>query len=193
MNQKKQRGLAIFALAIALLATSIAYAALSATLKISGNVVRKGVNVNVHFSNITTPVTTGTGKMSTSPAIDGTTLTFGVELSKPGDSVKFDFTLVNDGDVTMHIVDKIDGTFNNVEFVTSSDLNSMDATSEDITCSLFHKSGKFDMYGSSIYLASGASETMTIQCAYNESATTVSETDKELKIHLGFNFYQTTY
>ena len=52
MKQKKQRTLAIFALAIALVATTIAYAVLSTTLKVSGSVTKKGGTWAINIQNI---------------------------------------------------------------------------------------------------------------------------------------------
>lgn len=76
MNQKKQRTLAIFALAIALVATTVAYAVLSTTLKVSGSVTKKGGTWAINIQNISTVTTTGSGKMTTAPKVSGTTLSF---------------------------------------------------------------------------------------------------------------------
>lgn len=203
MNQKKQRTLAIFALSIALLATSIAYAALSATLKISGSVVRKGLTWDVHLANPTTPITTGTGKMTIAPKIDGTKLTFTSELSKPGDSVEFNFDIVNGGDIDA-LLAFFYGSLNEKSFSSSSEIKISQLTSEDITCSVLYKGKLLSYYSEDmkkygaidpgdLSVAKGESKTVTVKCLYNESATTVSEKDEEFKFVVDFDYNQLGY
>ena len=195
MNQKKQRTLAIFALTVALLATSIAYAALSATLKVSGSATKKGGTWNVHLASPTTPKTTGTGKMTSTPTISGTTLSFGAELSKPGDAIEFNFSVVNGGNIDATLKG-ITGSFNGTSWTQQAS-----STSEDVTCSLLYNSQVLSTTTTTVSGTSALSsldlpstnktKVVTVKCVYSSTATSVSSVDKALTFKVSFNYQQT--
>ena len=98
MKQKNQRTLAIFALAIAIVATTIAYAALSTTLNISGTVTKKGGSWNIYFTNPSSASIEGSAKASTI-TLASTQVSFNVELYKPNDSVTYTVDIKNGGTI----------------------------------------------------------------------------------------------
>lgn len=201
MNQKKQRTLAIFALAIALVATTVAYAALSTTLNISGNITKKGGSWSVGIANISNVSTTGTGALSTAPSVTGTTLSFEADLKKPGDSVSFTFDLVNNGSVDAVM------SFNDVEFAINgvsqqpTTWADMTVVSDDIIYELAVEDASMnDNYISRppadmlIYLYDSSTSLymrgvkLTLTWKENSKITTIE--DKKLKITASFPFKQ---
>ena len=98
MRNRNTRSIAICALAVALIATTVAYAVLQTTLNISGSVTRKGGSWSINFANATITSTRGKASMTT-PSINGTNLTFNTTLYQPGDEVTFTFDVVNSGNI----------------------------------------------------------------------------------------------
>ena len=97
-NTREMRIITVAALCVAVICLSVAYAALSQTLKVSGNAKMNGADWNVHFANVKVAAT-GVATY-TMPTVSSTQLKdFGVVLSKPGDSVTFSFDIVNDGNL----------------------------------------------------------------------------------------------
>lgn len=202
MNQKKQRTLAIFVLAIALVATTIAYAVLSTTLSISGNVTKKGGSWDVHLANVSQATTTGTGKMTTTPQISGTTLSFAAELSKPGDSVEFTFDIVNGGTINAIMYTGSLSLNNKSESIAS--YSGFSVTNNNITYKIYMKDdlGNWESAGTNLfsccnsygdgYLALGKQETKNVKIVltYNSSATSVDSTDKTMNVTASFPFVQ---
>lgn len=201
MNQKKQRTLAIFALAIALVATTVAYAALSTTLNISGNITKKGGSWSVGITNLSSVSTTGTGSMSKAPSVTGTTLSFDADLKKPGDSVSFTFDIVNSGTVTAQMpflggqdaIMKINGV--SKSFASYSE---MKVVSDDITYLLEIKAsnGKFYSTYDQTYITLGDKNTSTntktfkLTLTWNEGTKITTVDDKKLTVTASFPFEQ---
>lgn len=196
MNQKKQRTLAIFALAIALVATTVAYAALQTTLKVSGNVTKKGGTWAIKIQNISSVTTTGSGKMTSAPKVSGTTLSFAAELSKPGDSVSFTFDIANNGTVNaeMTYAGSAEMTMNGVSRRLVSSSEEMSIKSDDIIYELARKNsaGTFDTTPSDYYLTLNAKDKITFRLTlkYDPSASSVSASDKALTVSATFPFHQ---
>ncbi len=97
-NQREMRIITVVALCVAVICLSVAYAAMSETLKVGGSAKMTGADWNVHFANVSAS-TTGVATY-TMPSISSTQLhDFGVVLTKPGDSVTFRFDIMNDGNL----------------------------------------------------------------------------------------------
>lgn len=107
---EKERGiklLAIVALLVSVIGLSVAYAAYSATLLISGTVTaKKSADAwNVHFtaldgSSTLTPTLTGHATVATAATLTDTTISsFNINFFAPGDSVKYEFKVNNTGAV----------------------------------------------------------------------------------------------
>lgn len=201
MNQKKQRTLAIFALAVALIATTVAYAALSTTLNISGNITKKGGSWSVGITNLSSVSTTGTGSMSKAPSVTGTTLSFDADLKKPGDSVSFTFDIVNSGTVTAQMpflggqdaIMEINGV--SKSFASYSE---MKVVSDDITYLLEIKASNGEFYSTydQTYITLGDKNTSTntktfkLTLTWNEGTKITTVDDKKLTVTASFPFEQ---
>ncbi len=183
MEQRKQRTLAIFALALALIATSVAYAALSTTLTISGNVTKKGGSWSVYISNVSNIKTSGSAVMSTNPTVSGsstTSLNFAATLIKPGDKVEFDFTVANAGSVDAKISDSAAVIFKtSLGAYTASDVASVNAN--DITCKVTYNGSVISLGNKSALTltkktgSTPTTKTLHASCEYNDVSKISSE------------------
>lgn len=101
MRKKTNRGkLVIASVLLLLLGISIGYAALSTQLTVNGTTKISSNTWNVYFNNIT--VTSGSKTATTIPTVSGTsttTLTYAVDLAKPGDYYEFTVDVVNNGSI----------------------------------------------------------------------------------------------
>ena len=88
----------VYALAIALAVTTVAYAVMQTTLNVSGTIIKKGAALDIYFANLKTPSLSGNGK-STSATLSSTNIEFTIELSEPLDSVTYYFDVVNSGTI----------------------------------------------------------------------------------------------
>ena len=193
MNQKKQRGLAIFALAIALVATTVAYAALSTTLQVSGNVTKKGGTWSVNIRNISNVTTTGTGKMTTAPSVSGTTLSFEAELAKPGDSVSFTFDIVNNGSVDAKV--DLGSSLISMGNYTSNIASVSELTSDNVTYALKYKKtdGSFESPAGKLWnitLKPNGSQTFMLTLTWDSTSHITTTESKKLAITAEFPFTQ---
>ena len=92
---RKHLSIILCIIVILVFTLTIAYAALSAVLTINGSAEVVASNWDIHLENAT--VRNGS-VVTTLPTItNGTTATFNVSLSKPGDYYEFNIHLVNDG------------------------------------------------------------------------------------------------
>ena len=104
-HREKKRKLVITTLsviAVAVLSLSIAYAALSEMLTISGTGTVNAIDWDISIKNSTGNKTTG-GATYTTPVVNGTTITYSVNLTRPGDSVTLYVAVNNTGDVNGEI------------------------------------------------------------------------------------------
>lgn len=93
-----KRRIIVYALAIALAVTTVAYAVMQTTLNVSGTIIKKGAALDIYFANLKTPSLSGNGK-STSATLSSTNIEFTIELSEPLDSVTYYFDVVNSGTI----------------------------------------------------------------------------------------------
>ena len=104
---RKQKNKKFLALAIVLLLLiSIGYAAISATLTISGTANISATSWNVYFTNIQT--TTGSVTASVAPSVSGTnttSLNYTIVLEKPGDFYEFTVDVKNGGTINAKIAE----------------------------------------------------------------------------------------
>ena len=121
-NYRKKLTCTLIVVAILITTMSIAYAALSATLTITGSAEVQASTWDVYFQK---QKITKTGSAEyTEPVIDGTALRdYTVSLKKPGDSVKFIYSIFNNGDYSA----QIDAILNTTPVCTSSTGNETDA------------------------------------------------------------------
>ena len=97
MEIKDYKKIVVIALCIGILALSIAFASISTTLYIKGSTKYTGNEWNIHFSNCDKGEVTGTAKKGRIDLKGTLIFVNGVELNLPGDSVTYEFDIVNSG------------------------------------------------------------------------------------------------
>ena len=131
MKQNQNRKVLSTILCIAVISVfslTIAYAVLSETLTISGSSKVNASTWDIAINNSTTNTNTTTGTATyTTPTINGTTISYGVGLTKPSDTVTLYFDVLNNGDVKGEITSIISST----PTCTSATGNTADA---DLVC-----------------------------------------------------------
>ena len=102
---KTQRNYIIIGLCMILVIMGVGYAAFSSQLKISGtsNITS---NWSVKITNIESKVLSGAPTDAQSPSYTDTTATFKTRLTSPGDTMQYDVTVSNEGDIDAKL-DKI--------------------------------------------------------------------------------------
>ena len=99
-KERKIKTLSLVALIVAVLGLTIAFAALSQTLTINGTASVDAAKWDIHFENLSEPVITGDAFEIMSPTMEGTSISnINVSLTKPGDSITYEFDVVNNGTV----------------------------------------------------------------------------------------------
>ena len=100
-----QRNYIIAGLCMILVIMGVGYAAFSSQLKISGtsNITS---NWNVKITNIESEVVSGAPTDAVAPSYTDTTATFKTRLTSPGDTMQYDVTVSNEGDIDAKL-DKI--------------------------------------------------------------------------------------
>lgn len=108
-NNTKKLQTILVAVLLLVVTMSIGYAALSATLTITGNnVIQQAITWNIAFTGTSVTGTgsgigsTTTGRDCKTATINGTSVTLanGVALSKPGDKCIYSLTIKNNGNIT---------------------------------------------------------------------------------------------
>ncbi len=166
-NQREMRIITIVALCVAVICLSVAYAAMSQTLKVSGNAEMSGADWNVHFANVRA-TTTGAATY-TMPTVSSTQLKdFGVVLSKPGDSVTFSFDIVNDGNLNA-VLSTL--TKNTPECNSLSSESDSQIVCNNITYTLKYEDDSSVEVGDG--LAKDTYSSVKLKLAYDEDATEV--------------------
>lgn len=105
-KQRKAKIFSIVALIVAVLGLTVAFAALSETLTINGTANVESAQWDIHFENLTGPTIKGTAREVSSPSLSDTELTgINIALMKPGDSISYEFDVVNSGSIDAEISD----------------------------------------------------------------------------------------
>lgn len=111
-DQKKEKNikrLSVIALIISVIGLTIAFLAMSKIAKIDKNSSIKDARWNVHFENLTSNIT-GDAKINKMPELNQEKNYIGnfeISLTKPGDSVKFCYDVVNDGTIDATLQTKL--------------------------------------------------------------------------------------
>ncbi len=97
-KQRREKVLAVISLIVSVICLSIAFAAMSTNLIINGDAALENSSWDIHFENLSEPKIVGTAKELKEPSIDDTTIkNVSVSLKNPGDSVTYEFDIVNAG------------------------------------------------------------------------------------------------
>ena len=105
----RRRNFNVLMIAIATLSlviiVSLVYAGFTGQLNITGTAVQRTSNWDIHFENLSNITTTGSAKVLSQPALDGTTTIedYSVSTTSPGDTISFTFKVVNDGNYNASI------------------------------------------------------------------------------------------
>ena len=106
MNRNRQnRNILIGMLVVAVLVMTTGYAAFGSNLNIVGTATTKDWKVDI--TSISEGVASGTARNVDTPDFNATTASFNVVLVKPGDSMEYDITISNTGNINA-VVDSID-------------------------------------------------------------------------------------
>ena len=112
-KERRTKALVIVVLLVVVAGLTVAFAALSATLKINGTAYLDASKWGIKFDNLSEPVSVGTAKTTGTAKIEETKSAeitdINVVLSTPGDKVTYTVDLVNEGTINAKI-DKIEKT-----------------------------------------------------------------------------------
>lgn len=193
------KALVVVTLLVSVLALSIAYAAYSATLLISGTVTAKKSSDawNVHFestdgSTTLTPTLGGNAKVTSSATLTETKISdFEITFYAPGDSISYDFEVKNTGSV--------DATLNKITLGSLS-CSKATGTQQGTETDANNLCGNLDMNimksdGNNISVGdkipAGGSETYKLTITWNESDTNIYENDIDISVgETTFDFVQ---
>ena len=193
------KALVVVTLLVSVLALSIAYAAYSATLLISGTVTAKKSSDawNVHFestdgSTTLTPTLGGNAKVTSSATLTETKISdFEITFYAPGDSISYDFEVKNTGSV--------DATLNKITLGSLS-CSKATGTQQGTKTDANNLCGNLDMNimksdGNNISVGdkipAGGSETYKLTITWNESDTNIYENDIDISVgETTFDFVQ---
>ena len=167
MRDRKKRNIIIGALCCLLVFMGIGYAILSQTLNISGTANMQG-NWSVKITNMKLLEANKTGRAEeVSSSYTNTTASFEADLYMPGDSIEYEVTVTNNGN--------IDAVLNDIKQTKTNQ----------------HKDIKFSnsLIGTEV-LTAGSTMTFTMKVEFLESATEMPDIEKtEYKIELVYIQY----
>ena len=176
MKDRNKRKLIIYVLVGVLMLTTVAYAALSTVLNVSGTVVKKGNLWNIYFTNPSSASIVGTATGS-SINIQASSLNFQVSLYKPGDKVTYTVDIKNGG--------TIDAVLNSIS-LTGLDT----AKSNSLNYTVTYSNGSTIKEGDT--LNAGSSKTIKITVEFDSSATSLPESDVNLTFGVTLIYGQST-
>ena len=165
-KNREVKVIAVVALLVAVVGLSVAYAALSTTLQITGQATINSASWNVQFAAGTgTPVG---GATATTPTVTSTSISnLSVTLTKPGDSYSYTFNIQNTGSINAKLGTVNIGTIS----CTSENQEEATATCEDLEYSVTYKDGTPFTVGDA--LDSQAVKEAVLTISYKDSADTV--------------------
>ena len=105
MGERKNRKLIITALAIALVSTTVAYAALQTSLNISGSISRRGGSWGQRFTNLNCKTEGSDNSTVRVTSNNGTTLSFNGTFGNVGDIISCTYNLENTGSLAAKLSD----------------------------------------------------------------------------------------
>lgn len=176
MRDRNKRRLIIYGLIGVLTLTTVAYATLQTVLNISGTVVKKGNLWNIYFTNPSSASVVGSATGG-SINIQASSLTFSVNLYKPGDKVTYTVDVKNGG--------TIDATLNSIS-LTGLDT----AKSNNVNYSVTYSDGSSINTGDLLNI--GSSKTLKIVVEYDYNATSISSSDINLTFGVTLIYNQTS-
>ena len=165
-SSNKQRNILITGLCIAVLLMGIVYAFFQTNLNIDGTATITS-KWDVKITNIVSKNIVGTASNNGDPAFTGTSATFKTNLESPGDSIEYDITVANNGNLDAQLDDivLIDSNNSAIEFSTRG-----------------LKKGDI--------INAGTSSTLNVKVAYSDSVNTDPATkESNLTVTLDYSQY----
>ncbi len=163
----------IFILIIAVIGLSIAYAAMSEVLSISGTAKMNSANWKIKFENLKAEKT-GDATFVVPTISDTSLMNYEVNLTKSGDSVTFTFDVYNNGNI-----DAVLGTLTKgkpeCSGVGSNGVNDANIVCNNITYNLKYSDNNVVKEGDS--LEKGTFKTMVLSLQYNSDSTILPNDD----------------
>lgn len=209
-KERKIKVLSLAALIVAILGLTVAFASLSEKLTINGSATVDAATWDVHFTDNVETMVFGDATITTPPEVQTDTLhvkNFAVTLTKPGDGVRFDFKVINDGTITAKQNQII--IYNGLSIETSTEeqiFKSIFAeadwdgdgvtTDEEIAKAMefIYFTYEFkDMYlgaGDCYYLEPGKTGKIVIKIAFHIDATELPKGNIKLNLNMDFPFEQ---
>ena len=167
-KERRIKILSIVALIVAILGLTVAFAALSETLTINGTASVEAASWDIHFENLSDAVLTGDASVATPPTLNNTSITdFESVLTKPGDSITYEFDIVNDGTIDAKI-----GAFDEVAWFCQEYRGSVVGSNEEARYCDLDDSGDVTITDGSIQL-----ENFSYTLTYKENGQKVKEND----------------
>ncbi len=120
MSEKRKRNVIIYSLCGVLLLMTIGYAAFNTLLTINGTTSISS-NWDIKITNITNKDIVGKASDEESQVVDDLKATFKANLVSPGDSITYDITVENKGNINAELdsIDVSENTNENIKIVTS--------------------------------------------------------------------------
>jgi hypothetical protein len=185
-KSRKFKIISIFILIIAVIGLSIAYAAMSEVLSITGTAKMNSANWNIKFNNLSVEKT-GNATFVLPKLSDTSLLDYEVNLTTPGDSVTFIFDVSNNGNINATIGSL---TINKLECIGTGD-NKVDderIVCNNITYNLKYSDGTEVRKGD--FLERGSTKTMKLSLIYDSDSLELPNDDvtvKGLDINMIYN------
>lgn len=166
--------IAVVALLVAVVGLSVAYAALSTTLEISGNATINSASWDVKFVKVEQPAENVVGSASfVEPTVTSTSITdYDIKLSIPGDSVTYDFKIVNQGSIDAKLGTVNIGSISCVDATTETATEEAIAVCNNLTYSVTYADGSEIKVGDDL-AKSGGTRDAKITLTFNQTADTV--------------------
>ena len=189
MKYKNKKQKKTMLLLLILLGVSVGFALLSTTLKINGTASIKSNTWDIHWENVvpnqSSTITAETPTISN----DGTTVTYEVELSLPGDFYEFTVDAKNDGTIN----GKIDEIRHTVKLVTIVDEEEVleDTTLPSYILYSVVYDGTTEEPARGDILEAGDTKTYKVRIEYDPLAEVLPEADKVYRITEEIDYVQT--
>ena len=169
------KSLFLLTLIVAIVGLSVAYALLSTTLSISGSTKVSAASWGIKFKNLSGSATGGA--TYTLPTLSDTSLSdYEIILTKPGDSVTFNFDIANEGTIGAKVTSLIKNT-PTCSGVAGSTTGTTDAplVCNNITYSLTYANGTAISQNDT--LDPNETKNLKLSLVYNENAASLPSND----------------
>ena len=169
---RKIKILILSTLCVCILLMSVGFALMSTTLNILGTARMNPADWYIYFDNLSEVKLKGGAQVNTTPTItNGTALgNYDVEIKMPGDSVKYTFDVVNNGDMDAYI-----STYIKSNTLSCTGTGSNAVSDANLVCSNLTYTLTYTDTGSEVRLndklSSGQTRNMTLKLSYSEDVT----------------------